>query len=56
MCYILQPDWSMLLLVNTQDYTVNKVAYSKHHFTTSYGITESTTSCQYMENNTHRLL
>ena len=39
--------------------TVNKVAYRKHHFTTS-GVcgtesTESTTSCQYMENNTHLL-
>jgi len=37
---ILQPDWSLLLLVNIQDsfsYTVNKVAYRKHHFTTSSG-------------------
>ena len=45
MCYILQPDWSLLLLKVV--YTVNKETYRKHHFTTS---------CQHMENNTHLLL
>ena len=34
-------------------YTVNKVAYRKHPFTTFR--TESTTACQYMENDTHQL-
>ena len=48
-CYILQPDWSLLLLVNIQVYTllyaiskvvytVNKVAYRKYYCTTSCGI------------------
>ena len=44
-----------MLLVNIQVvYTVNKVAYMKHYFTTCCGIyeTETITSCQYMENNT----
>ena len=32
LCCILQPDWSLLLLVNIE------VAYRQHHFTTSCGI------------------
>ena len=39
MHYILQSDWSFLVLVNIQVvYTVNKVAYRKHCFTTSCDI------------------
>ena len=39
MYYSLQSDWSFLLLVNIQVvYTVNKVAYRKHCFTTSCDI------------------
>ena len=69
-CYILHSDWSLLLLVNTQDsfhckqsmlnlkvvYTVNKEAYRKHHFTTSgvYG-TESTEFTTSCQYNTHLL-
>ena len=49
------------LLVNMQGvYTVNKVAYRIKqqfcNFCTVVHETESTTSCQYMDNNTHQLL
>ena len=56
--------WSLLLLVNTHGnfyckqgmlletrkvvYMENKVAYRKHHFTTSWYVKQSTTSCQYI--------
>ena len=36
MCYILQPDWSYLLLVTYKIIYTNKAAYRKHHFTTFY--------------------
>ena len=69
MCYILHCDWSLLLLVNIQVslhckqgmllvniqlvYTVNKVAYRKHYFTTTNRICQDVQSniiCYYRNN------